>query len=240
MVARERPLFEFGDDRRHFLSVFIQRGKVIFQFIVYSALAGNFGKQEFPLVSDGFRIDVLEGRGVFEHAVRMHARLVCKGAHADIRLIFGNGHIRRFRNGHGALIDILELFGRDTFVSALELQVADDGGKVRVAAALAEAEKSPLDLPRARFDGFDGIRHGESAVVVAVDRDNRIGEGFGHLFGNLVRFIGKNAAVRVAQAKAIGARFARFGKRPHRIGGVRLISIKEVFGIEYDLFAVLA
>ena len=183
---------------------------------------------------------MLEGGGIFEHSVRMHARFVRKCAHAHIRLVFGDRRVRRVCDRHGALVNICEFFGRNALVSALQLQVADDGGKIRIAAPLAEAEKRALDLPRARFYRFYGVGNGEPAVVVAVDRHDRIGEAVRHRFGDGVRLVGEYAAVRVAKAQAVRARFVRLFKRLHRIGGVRFVAVEKVLRVEYDLFAVFA
>ena len=190
-------------------AVLVEGGEVVFQLVVDGALARNFGEEEFALVPDALGVDVLEGGGVFEHPVRVHARLVRKGVHAHIRLVGGMAAFAVSARVIARSYIVLEAVGRDALVAALELQIADDRAEVRVAAPLAEAEKGALHLLRARLHRRDRIGHGEPAVVVAVDGDGDPGEALHDRFRDGIRLVGEDAAVRVAQAQRHGARSVR-------------------------------
>ena len=168
----------------------------------------------------------------------MHSRLVRKSVHSHVRLIFGDRHIRRFGDGHRALVYVFQVFRGDALISALELQVADHRREIGVAAPFSEAEEGALDLPRARFDRLDGIGHGQPAVVVAVDRHDRTGEGLGYFLRDRIRFVGEDAPVRVAKAKAVCARLERALQGAHRVRLVRFKPVEKVFRVEDDFFAL--
>ena len=87
-------------------------------WIIFNFLC-NVRKQEFALVADAFGVYVLEGGGIFEHAVRVHARLVREGVHADVGLLRGNGGVRRLRDRRGAPVDVFELLFGDALIAAL-------------------------------------------------------------------------------------------------------------------------
>ena len=140
---------------------------------------------------------------------------------------------------HRAAVHLFELFGRDALVAALELQVADDRAKVRVAAPLAEPEQRALHLPRARRHRRDGVGDGEAAVVVAVDGDDDVREALANGARDALRLVGEDAAVGVAQTQRVRARLRRALERAHRILCIRLVPVEEVFRVKYDLFAVL-
>ena len=239
LVPRQGAVLEGGHDLPHLLPVLVEGGEVVFQFVVDGALARDLGQQKLALVADAFGVDVLEGGGIFEHAVRVHPRLMGKGVHPHIRLVGRDGGVGGLGEGHRAAVHLFEAVGRDALVAALELQVADDRAEVRVAAPLAEAEQRPLHLFGARLHRRDRIRHGEPAVVVAVDGDGDPGEALHDRFRDGIRLVGEDAAVGVAQAEGHGARLRRALEGAHRVIGVRLVPVEEVFGVEHDLFAVL-
>ena len=74
---------------------------------------------------------------------------------------------------------------------------------------------------------------------MAVDGDGDGGECLNDLFGDPVCLVGEDAAVRVAQAQAVRAGVEGAFERIHRIRLVRFEAVKEVFGVEDDLFALL-
>ena len=235
LVPRQRPLFQRRHDLAHLLAVFVEGREIALQLIVDGALAGNFRKQKLALVADDGGVDVFEGRGIFQHPVGVHARLVGKGVHADVGLVVGHGGVGRFGDGHGAAVHVFQVFGLDAFVPALELQIADDGGEVGVAAPLAEAQKGALHLLCARLHRLDGVRHRQPAVVVAVDGDDDVGEALAHGAGDAVRFVREDAAVGIAQAQAVGARLGGARQSRHGVPLVRLIAVKKVLGVKDDL-----
>ena len=62
----------------------VKREAQLHSFVNHVALAGKFGNQHAPFISDHRRVNVLVGRTLFHHRAHVDAALVGKGALAHI------------------------------------------------------------------------------------------------------------------------------------------------------------
>ena len=103
-----------------------------------------------------------------------------------VRRINGKSRVSRL----GQAGEPSERVGRNKFCFAPELHAADDGGQVHIAAALACAQKSALNLRRSGKNGGPGIGDSKTAIRVAMKSELGAGVGAhqaGHHLGNLFR-----------------------------------------------------
>ena len=116
-------------------------------------------------------------------------------------------------------------------LALLQLQPGDHAEQVRVACALAVAVGGALHVGGARLDGDQGVRDAAAGVVVAVDADARAGPGH-DCVDDVAEFRRQHAAVGVAQRDHRGARLGGGADALKRVGGVGLVTVEEVLGVD--------
>ena len=139
----------------------------------------------------------------------------------------GVGQLAQPLRRHAGLVALREL--------ALEQQRRDDGGKVGVAAALAEAVEGALDLARTGPHRHQRVRHRVLGVVVRVDAEMRARHVLVDVRddgGNLVR---QRAAVGVAQHHPARAGLVGGSGHRQRIGAVGLVAVEEMLAVDHRL-----
>ena len=92
-----------------------------------------------------------------------------------------------------------------------------------------------MNLNCARFDGSQGVRYSEFAIVMGVYADlNR--DRSHHRGSDLGDFMNHRAAVRVAQYDDICTTVHGSPDRRHRVLRIVFIPIKKMFRVKKDLF----
>ena len=115
----------------------------------------------------------------------------------------------------------------------LEHQRGDEGGEIGVSATLTDAVQCALDLPHAGANGHERVCDGVLGVVVGVNAEMRARDVAADRLNDRADFVRHGPAVRVAEDHptrpgAVGCR-----DTVQRVGGVRLVAVEEVFGIEH-------
>jgi len=165
--------------------------------------------------------------------VDVHASFVGKGCAAHEGLVLHRHHIRQLvhvaadlgKTAHGAV--------REHGVAVLQSEVRGDRGQIHVAAPFADPVDGALDLDGAVPDGRQGIRDGQTGVVMGVDADPN-GQERSHgvdAFGDLLR---ERAAVRIAETDAGGTGFLRGQQRGPCVLRIGRVAVEEVFGVVND------
>ncbi len=156
---------------------------------------------------------------------------MAEGAGADI----GHGS---FRAEVGQLADIVRHLGElgqlvigEAVYPHLQLEVGYHRAQVGVAAALAVAVYSPLDLAGSRPDRGQGIGHRQVGVIVGMDAQRHIGYLNSRLDGG-ADLIGQGAAVGVAQHQAVGAGIGSRLQDAQGVAGIGLVAVEVMLGVE--------
>ena len=166
----------------------------------------------------------------------VHAALVGEGTRADERLAGAIAHVRRFVDEPRELGEVRPAVAAEHRVARkLQGQVRHHRDQIGIAAAFADAIDRALHLHRTGGDGGERVRHGEVAVVVAVDRQGTLAASsferrsrFAEDTGDLV---GQGAAVRVAADDPRGSRPGGGHDRLRRIVGIQFPAIEEVLRV---------
>ena len=121
------------------------------------------------------------------------------------------------------------------FPGGFQQQRRDDGDEISVAAPLPQPVERALNLPRARV--HRGERPGDRrfGVVMGVDTDIGAGDAFDYLSGDLGDLTRQRSAIGVAKNDPARASLHRRVERLQRIGGVRLVAVEEMLGVEQRL-----
>ena len=118
-----------------------------------------------------------------------------------------------------------------------EIVIVGSGG-AGVSAALAEADKCALHLLRARSYRHERARTRHIRIVVGVNSYICTWKGFYNIAGDFFNIIGKRAAVCVAQSKAVRTAAQSRAQTFERVAVIVRHTVKEVLGVENDIFAV--
>ena len=162
-----------------------------------------------------------------------------KRIRADIGQLRIQGDIRDFGYSPRDRCKRFQLFVRKAGIAHLQLQVGDDGRKVRVSRALSEAEKRSLYVAGSRFDRNERVRNGKPRIVVRVDTD----KGFAsemrtHIGNRFFAFVDEAAARRFAKREYTGSPFDRSFERFQRIVSIVPVAGKKMLGIVDDTAVV--
>ena len=124
------------------------------------------------------------------------------------------------------------MLGRHAVVAKLELQVGDDRGQVRVAAALAVAVDGALHLAGAGTNRGEGVGHAAARVVVGVDPDRRAAAELVDHGGRRARdLVRKRGPVGVAEHHRLGPGVHRRAKAAQGVVGVVAEGVEEVLDV---------
>ena len=238
LIALVLLLLENIEQLRDLRRILVEIGIELLYLLEHRRLAGHFRKQEAPAVADGFGVDMLERFAEFQDAVRVHPRLVRKRAAPDERHIPVQSYIGYRRYFYRRRSQIFEILLRDALIVGLYLQIWDYRSKLRVSAALAEADKCALHLLRARSYRHECARARHVRIVVGVDSYIGTGESFYNLAGDFFNIIGERAAVRVAERQAVRAAAQSRAQAFERVAVIVRHTVEEMLGIENDIFAV--
>ena len=218
--------------------ILVKIGIELLYLLEHRRLAGHFRKQEAPAVADGFGVDMLERFAEFQNTVGVHSSFMSKCAAPDEWNILVQSDIRYRRYFYRRRCQIFEILLRDALVIGLYLQVRDYRSELRISAALAEADKCALHLLRARSDRHECARARHVRIVVGVDSYICTWKGFYDLAGDFFNIIGERAAVRVAERQAVRAAAQSRAQAFERVAVIVRHTVKEMLGIENDIFAV--
>jgi len=196
-VAELFTLFDGGEDVFGFGASFLEREAEFFGGDEDVGLARELGDENVLGVADELWLDVLVAVSNFLDGVDMHAAFVGEGGLAD------KGSANEVRivgdvvDKEGEVLEVLEV--GDDLVAELELKDGDDGGEIAVSGAFSVAINGALDLGGSSAAGFDGVSDSELAIVVGVNTDFNLGEDLANELCDLSDFVGKGAAVGVAE-----------------------------------------
>ena len=148
-------------------------------------------------------------------------------------------YIRNLRNAVRNRRKRFQFFLRKTGIAHLQLQVRDDGRKVRVSRALPETEKRSLYVAGSRFDRNERVRNCESRIVMRVDADKGFAsEMRAHIGDRFFAFVDEAAARRFAKREYTGSPFDCRGERFQRIVFIVSVTGKKMFGVVDDAAVV--
>ena len=238
LIALVFFLFQDIEQLRDLRRILVKIGIELLYFFEHRRLAGHFRKQEAPAVADGFGVDMLERFAEFQNAVGVHSRFMGECAAPDERNILVQSDIRYRRYFYRRRSQIFEILLRDTLVIGLYLQVRDYRSQTRVSASLAEADKCALYLLRARSDRHECARARHVRIVVGVDSYICTREGFYDIAGDFFNIIRERAAVCIAERQAVRAAAQSRAQAFERVAVIVRHTVKEVLGVENDIFAV--
>ena len=238
LIALVFFLLQDIEQLRDLRRILVEIGIELLYLLEHRRLAGHFRKQEAPAVADGFGVDMLERFAEFQDAVRVHSRFMGECAAPDKRHIPVQSYIGYRRYFYRRRSQIFEILLRDTLVIGLYLQIRDYRSQARVSAALAEADKCALHLLRARSDRHECARARHVRIVVGVDSYICTRKGFYNIAGDFFNIIGERAAVCVAQSKAVRTAAQSRAQTFERVAVIVRHTVKEVLGVENDIFAV--
>ena len=195
----------------------------------YAVAPGKVGHHERARVAHRGGADVLEGAGVFHHAVDVHAALVGERAAADVGHAAVGGEVC-----HGAdKVRKRRQLGQagEAIHAHLEHEVGDHAAQVGIAAALAKAVDGALHQHRAH--AHRGQRAGDrhAAVVVAMDA-HAAGEFPDDGLYGVAHVLGQRAAVGVAQHEEGSARVPCGAQRLHRVARVGGIAVEKMLRVK--------
>ena len=200
-------------------------------------LAGLIGNQHAAPIADAFGHHMLISAWVLQDGGSVDAGLGGEGGSAHE----GRVPIRR------AVQDFVERprdmreLAQPLFVDAdvetageggLQLQGADQGHEIGVAAALAEAVQRALDLARAGFDRRERIRDRAAAIVMGVNAEAIAGNDLRGLGDDAPHLVGQGAAVRVAQHDPACAGVMRRLGTSESVLGVLLVAVEVMLAID--------
>ena len=202
------------------------------------AASGDFRHQHAPAVADHLRIDVFIGRRVLDHRIDMHAALVREGIAADVGRLLVVRHIGDLAHRARHRSQLLQALRGNAAVAELQLQVGNDRAKIGIAAALADAIDGALHLGGSRRHRHDRVGHGHFAVVMAMYPDGHREAPLDRArdFGNVAR---ESAAIRIAQAKAVGSGLHRHREGLQRVVGIGFVAIEEMLGVVHHFPSTL-
>ena len=125
--------------------------------------------------------------------------------------------------------------GNPGLVPHLDHQGGQDTYQVGVAATLAEAIHGALHLAHAETHGGQAVGHGVAGVVVTVDAEVGARDVLQHGADSALDLVGQGAAVGVAQHDPACPGGGRRLDAIQGVGGVGLVSVEEVLGVEHGL-----
>ena len=219
--------------------ILVEIGIELLYLLEHRRLTGHFRKQESPAVADRFGVDMLERFAEFQNTVGVHSSFMSKCAAPDKRHIPVQSYIRYRRYFYRRRGQIFEILLRDTLIVGFYLQIGDYRSELRVSAPLAEADKRALYLLRARSDRHECARARHVRIVVGVDSYICTRKGFYDLAGDFFNIIGERAAVRVAKRQAVRATAQSRAQAFESVAVIVRHTVKEVLGVENDIFAVV-
>ena len=160
--------------------------------------------EELARVADRLRLDMLVGARVLQHRRGVDAGLGGEGAGPDEGRVAVRRAVEDLVEGARGLRQRAEGLVGDAgleavAVAVLQLERADEGDEVGIAAALAEAVERALDLARAGLDGGEGIGDGAAAIVMGVDAETVARHVPRDLGDDALDLVRQRAAVGVAQ-----------------------------------------
>ena len=238
LIALVFFLLQDIEQLRDLRRILVEIGIELLYLLEHRRLAGHFRKQESPAVADGFGVDMLERFAEFQNTVGVHSSFMSKCAAPDKRHIPVQSDIRYRRYFYRRRCQIFEILLRDTLIVGFYLQIGDYRSQARVSAPLAEADKRALYLLRARSDRHECARARHVRIVVGVDSYICTRKGFYDLAGDFFNIIGERAAVRVAERQAVRAATQSRAQAFERVAVIVRHTVKEVLGVENDIFAV--
>src|SRR5437763_11680366 len=101
----------------------------------------------------------------------MHSTFMSKSTLSNKWLIVAQGQVGQLGDKAASGAQAREPLAADRGVAEFQLEVGDDGGEIGVAAALAVAVHTALDVRSARLDGGDTVGDRGIGVVVGMDAD---------------------------------------------------------------------
>src|SRR5438270_4115701 len=140
-----------------------------------------------------------------------------EGAAADIGLVAAHRQVRELGDEPCDRGHVAKVFAADRVVTELQLEVADYGAEVRVAATLAVSVHAALHLREALFNSRESIRNREVGVVMAVDSERAV-ETLADFGADLLEARGQCAAVGIAQAENVSPGVPRGLERLEGVG----------------------
>ena len=238
LIALVFFLLQDIEQLRDLRRILVEIGIELLYLLEHRRLAGHFRKQEAPAVADGFGVDMLERFAEFQNAVGVHSSFMSKCAAPDERHIPVQSYIGYRRYFYRRRSQIFEILLRDALIVGFYLQIGDYRSELRISAALAEADKCALHLLRARSYRHECARARHVRIVVGVDSYICTRKGFYDLAGDFFNIIGERAAVRVAESQAVRAAAQSRAQAFERVAVIVRHTVKEVLGVENDIFAV--
>ena len=203
------------------------------QFREDRAAARKFADQDPPRVSHQGRVNVLVGPLVAGHRRHVHAALVGERARPDVRLAGHHQHVGDVVDEARNVRQMGQALAAQALAAHLQFQVRQQDAQVRVAAPFPQPVDGALHLGASGADGGQGVRHGQTGVVVAVDAQRAADPGRGGLDdgGDLLR---QAPAVRIAQDEPVGPGLPRRRQHGQGVLGVGLVAVEVVLGVEED------
>ena len=238
LIALVFFLLQDIEQLRDLRRILVKIGIELLYLLEHRRLAGHFRKQEAPTVADRFGVDMLERFAKFQNAVGVHSRFMGECAAPDERHIPVQSYIGYRRYLYRRRSQIFEILLRDTLIVGFYLQIGDYRSELRVSAPLAEADKRALHLLCARSYRHECARARHVRIVVGVDSYICTRKGFYDLAGDFFNIIGERAAVRVAERQAVRAAAQSRAQAFERVADIVRHTVKEVLGVENDIFAV--
>src|SRR5947209_12794394 len=131
-----------------------------------------------------------------------------EGAAADIGLVAAHRQVRELGDEPCDRGHVAKVFAADRVVTELQLEVADYGAEVRVAATLAVSVHAALHLREAFFDSGESIRNREVSIVVAVDAERAV-KTLADLGADFLQARSQRTAVGIAETENVSPRVPR-------------------------------
>ena len=173
--------------------------------------------------------------GIFLNGMDVDSPLMGKRRIPDVGLPLIRQQVRNFRNEIGDVPELPYPIVSQHFRLHLQLKVGQHGTEIDVPASLSDPVDGPLHLPGALLNGHQGIRHRHFRVIMRMNAQGHATHLL-HLRPNGLDFPRHGAAVGVTENNPFGPAVDCRLYRLHRIGGIGLKPVKEVFGIIKDLF----
>jgi hypothetical protein len=146
-------------------------------------------------------------------------------------------HIAQLGNILGQARQLHQAVRADSPQAHFQLQIGDHRQQVGIAHALSDAVHGALHLGGSGTHRGQSIGHRATGIVVAVDAETGLRIRRAHRPHDILYLKRQRAPIGLAQINGDSARLHRGPHARKRVGGVRLIAVEEMLGIEYDLAA---
>mmetsp|Transcript_23253 Transcript_23253/g.49096 ORF Transcript_23253/g.49096 Transcript_23253/m.49096 type:complete len:362 (+) Transcript_23253:303-1388(+) len=222
---------------RHELLVHIFHIQIQFLDLSQNVLPpAQFANEHAQLIPHLRRIDVLVGIGTALERRYVKPALVREGRCTNIgRCLIRCAVERLVQESTEGGYPLQVIFACHILTIAMQCQRGNDGAEVGISGAFADAVDGSLDETDAGLDGSEGIGHGESAVVMAVDAKGGGWEVGERCFCDLFDFPWHDPPIGITHDQNLRPPLHSRLTTLQRIPLIKFIPIEEMFQIDHNL-----